>query len=576
MPLQTCMDISEAANFEPSLGLFLKPISKIKINVQLPKLSVPGQSISSWHVMEKLKETIRPDTFLYLKSLKITATVIKFEGELETKSSCERALARLRAAGSLKLTSFSERLQIRAAHATSSGPTRHDWESFFRDAKGVNEMKPGERPDTIHVEEVPVCWFTENGKFSNPSEKLLRKAFGTFGKIRRLEIPPKTTSESSMFGKTSSLHNDLLFEAYIQYEEYVEFVIAMESLRGKKLLYKEPDGKVYSADIKASLDTFYGIFQILTKFKVPFQEFIEGILKIKVDFDRTNYLSDRCIKQRAAEAKKSSFVSEDIKNTESHSQLEISQKSKSNILDKNSPTKLEAKIHQLPTIDQEKELIEAQLLLKELLHRAEITERCKEKQLKVSSASLQTKGKMSKSFSEKGSKTLEVLKENDKRQKSHSSKHIKEKHLHSYKDRNKLHKSSDNLSSSEERMSYKDMQKERRPKHRNKHAHNHNKDRKKEKKMDKIKDREKHHQMRLEEKKIKERLNHLQEQEKKNKEKLLLEQERILKEKLIRNLKAREEQKLKVREKLRKKLAGSKVLKSVLANPNISLLKGSV
>ncbi|CAL1263839.1 unnamed protein product [Larinioides sclopetarius] len=545
MPLQTCMDISEAANFEPSLGLFLKPISKIKINVQLPKLSVPGQSISSWHVMEKLKETIRPDTFLYLKSLKITATVIKFEGELETKSSCERALARLRAAGSLKLTSFSERLQIRAAHATSSGPTRHDWESFFRDAKGVNEMKPGERPDTIHVEEVPVCWFTENGKFSNPSEKLLRKAFGTFGKIRRLEIPPKTTSESSMFGKTSSLHNDLLFEAYIQYEEYVEFVIAMESLRGKKLLYKEPDGKVYSADIK-------------------------------VDFDRTNYLSDRCIKQRAAEAKKSSFVSEDIKNTESHSQLEISQKSKSNILDKNSPTKLEAKIHQLPTIDQEKELIEAQLLLKELLHRAEITERCKEKQLKVSSASLQTKGKMSKSFSEKGSKTLEVLKENDKRQKSHSSKHIKEKHLHSYKDRNKLHKSSDNLSSSEERMSYKDMQKERRPKHRNKHAHNHNKDRKKEKKMDKIKDREKHHQMRLEEKKIKERLNHLQEQEKKNKEKLLLEQERILKEKLIRNLKAREEQKLKVREKLRKKLAGSKVLKSVLANPNISLLKGSV
>ncbi|KAF8764653.1 A-kinase anchor protein 17A like protein [Argiope bruennichi] len=373
------MNVSEASNFESSLGLYLKPVSRIKINVQLPKLSVPGQSISTWQVMEKLKETIRPDTFLYLKSLKITATVIKFEGELETKSSSERALARLRAVGSLKLNGFSERLQIRAAHATSIGPTRHDWESFFRDAKGVNEMRPGERPDTIHVEELPVCWFTENGKFTNPNEKLLRKAFGTFGKIRRIEIPPKTTPSSSMFGKTSSLHNDLLFEAYIQYEEYVEFVIAMESLRGKKLLYKGPDGKVYSADIK-------------------------------VDFDRTNYLSERCIKQRAVEAKKAS-LSEDIKVAAKEvEQLEISQKSKVKVLDKNSTTVLETKIYPPPFINQEEAQTEAQLLLKELLHRAEISEQCKEKQLKLPSTNLQSEDKSSKSFSTKDPTTSKMLK----------------------------------------------------------------------------------------------------------------------------------------------------------------------
>ncbi|KFM81415.1 A-kinase anchor protein 17A, partial [Stegodyphus mimosarum] len=114
MSLQMCNDTSEAIALEATLGLYLKPASKIKISVQLPKLKTPGQSISSWQLMEKLKTTVRPDQFLYLKALKITSAVIKFEGELETRASCERALARLKAAGGLKLNGFSEWLQIRA------------------------------------------------------------------------------------------------------------------------------------------------------------------------------------------------------------------------------------------------------------------------------------------------------------------------------------------------------------------------------------------------------------------------------------------------------------------------------
>ncbi|GIY89368.1 hypothetical protein CEXT_266661 [Caerostris extrusa] len=517
MPFQTCLNIKEAVAFETSLGLYLKPISKIKVNVQLPKLNAPGQSISVWHIMEKIKETIKPDTFLYLKSLKITTNVIKFEGELETKSSCEKALVRLRAAGSLKVNGFTERLQIRAAHAACNGPTRHDWESFFRDAKGVNEMKPGERPDTIHLEELPVSWFAETGNSLHPNEKLLRKAFGTYGKIRRLEIPEKTATESNVFGKTSSLHNDLLFEVYIQYEEYVEFVIAMDALRGKRLLYKDQDGKVYSADIK-------------------------------VNFDRTNYLSDRCIKQRAASKQKAisaSSLSKDIKQIQKDDQLPISKKIQCVML--NSKTE----IMSASSSDMEICQTEAKHLLKELFHRAEVSERHKEKKNQVSSNILTLEEKKCQQISVK---TSETSKEKDKL-KSYDTKYIKEKHRHS----------------DEKEISHRHKLVKKDKNHKEKYELN--QERKEDKQIEKLKKyKDKHIHMRMEEKKIKDRLIQTLNQDQRNKEKLL-EQERILKEKLLRKLKAREEEKLKEREKLRKELAGSKVLKSVLVNTNTSLYK---
>lgn len=258
MSLQKCVDISEALPLEVGLGLYLKPAAKIKISVQLPKLKTPGQSISTFQVMERLRAVVRPDLFLTLKALKITSAVIKFLGELETRAAADRALARLQAAGSIRLAGFSEWLQIRAAHALCSGPTRHDWDSFFRDARGVNEMKPGERPDTVHLLDLPTSWFSEsNQDSSRPSESVLHKAFSTFGRIRRLEIPADSKSPSDderTFGKTSSLFRDSTFEVYVQYEEYVEFATAMDTLRGKKLIYKdESERKIFSAEIKVQL-----------------------------------------------------------------------------------------------------------------------------------------------------------------------------------------------------------------------------------------------------------------------------------------------------------------------------------
>lgn len=52
----------------------------------------------------------------------------------------------------IKLSGFSDLLKIRATEAKVQFPSRHDWDSFFRDAKHMNEMKPGERPDTVHFQ----------------------------------------------------------------------------------------------------------------------------------------------------------------------------------------------------------------------------------------------------------------------------------------------------------------------------------------------------------------------------------------------------------------------------------------
>lgn len=43
----------------------------------------------------------------------------------------------------MKLSGYTEVLKVRAVEAKSTSPTRHDWDSYFRDAKNMNEMNPG-------------------------------------------------------------------------------------------------------------------------------------------------------------------------------------------------------------------------------------------------------------------------------------------------------------------------------------------------------------------------------------------------------------------------------------------------
>ncbi|EEC08000.1 splicing factor, arginine/serine-rich 17A, putative, partial [Ixodes scapularis] len=187
--IQTCRDTSDAVELCESLGLYLKTVARLNVSIQLPQMKTPGKSISNWEVMEKLRQAIRPEEFTTLKISKTTLEFIRFEGEVENKSALKTIVSRLEGS-TVKLSGFPDNLRIRAAEAKVPFPTRHDWDSYFRDARDMDEMKPGERPDTIYVQGLPCKWFADKRRDPDrPSELLVRQAFSSLGEVRCLDIP---------------------------------------------------------------------------------------------------------------------------------------------------------------------------------------------------------------------------------------------------------------------------------------------------------------------------------------------------------------------------------------------------
>ncbi|XP_034972160.1 A-kinase anchor protein 17A [Zootoca vivipara] len=251
-------DTSEAVELCAPYGLYLKPITKMTISVALPQLKQPGKSISNWEVMERLKGMVQTHQFSTLRISKSTMDFIRFEGEVENKSLVKSFLACLDGK-TIKLSGFSDILKVRAAEYKIDFPTRHDWDSFFRDAKDMNETLPGERPDTIHLEGLPCKWFAlKDSGSEKPSEEVLIKVFSKFGDIRNVDIPMLDPYREEMTGRnfhTFSFGGHLNFEAYVQYEEYAGFIKAMNALRGMKLMYKGEDGKAVACNLKVSFDS---------------------------------------------------------------------------------------------------------------------------------------------------------------------------------------------------------------------------------------------------------------------------------------------------------------------------------
>ena len=135
-------------------------------------------------------------------------------------------------------------------------PSRHSWDSYFRDARHMNELKAGERPDTIHISGLPIKWFSEdNGK--TPSESLIARVFKRWGNVKRIDIPAADPYRSRMrLGPTIqrfSYDDGIFFDAFIQYIEYMDFVKAMDALRGMKLLKREKEHNHLVASIKVYL-----------------------------------------------------------------------------------------------------------------------------------------------------------------------------------------------------------------------------------------------------------------------------------------------------------------------------------
>nr|CAD7590993.1 unnamed protein product [Timema genevievae] len=324
---QTCSDIVDAVELSASQRLYLKPIARFNISVQLPQTKRPGKTISNWEVMEKMKSMIKPEEFTVLKVSKSTLEFIRFECEIENKSQLSSVIVRLDGR-TIKLAGFPELLKLRAAEAKIPYPTRHTWDSYFRDAKNMNEMKPGERPDTIHISNLPCKWFASKQDRKEtkdvPSEYILKKVFEIFGDVRCVDIPISDPYRSQMKSnisgiKTFSFGQELSFEGYVQFKEYVCFVKAMDALRGMKLLYKEGD-KAFTASIKAAqsqkvweplvslglaIDWNADDGKIEVRITAGSQQ--QGwfcCAGVKVDFDRTKHMSDVSIRRRRIERDK--------------------------------------------------------------------------------------------------------------------------------------------------------------------------------------------------------------------------------------------------------------------------------
>ncbi|XP_061548222.1 A-kinase anchor protein 17A [Phycodurus eques] len=252
-------DTTEAVCLSAEYNMYLKPIAKMTISVTLPQLKLPGKSISNWEVMERVKAMVVPDQFSALRVSKSTMDFIRFEGEVENKMVVKSLLSRLDGK-SIKLSGFTDVLKVRAVENKMDFPTRHDWDSFFRDAKDMNETLPGERPDTIHLEGLPCRWFSQkqSGFPDRPSEEVLIAVFQAFGQVRNVDIPMLDPYREEMLDKnfnTFSFGGHLNFEAYVQYHEYCGFTKAMDTLRGMKLMLKGDDGKAVACNIKVAFDT---------------------------------------------------------------------------------------------------------------------------------------------------------------------------------------------------------------------------------------------------------------------------------------------------------------------------------
>jgi splicing factor, arginine/serine-rich 17 len=209
-------------------------------------------------------------------------------------------------------------LKVRAAEAKISFPVRHDWESYFKDALNPSvEYKPGERPDTVYLVDLPCKWFADRkstqqqpSSDEKPSEAVLKEVFSIFGEVRMIDIPLLTGFDSDgmrkhtylvneSFGSSSPSHSSSygsnssklqLFDAFVQYKDYISFVKAMDTFRGMKLLYVDENKNAYTANIR-------------------------------VDFDRTKHLSDREIKRREIDKLKAIEI-EKIKNAQMEKEKE--------------------------------------------------------------------------------------------------------------------------------------------------------------------------------------------------------------------------------------------------------------
>ena len=101
----------------------------------------------------------------------------------------------------------------------------------------MDETKPGERPDTVHISNLP-CKFFSIGDNVRPSESILKRVFQKFGEIRQMDIPVLDPYRPKIDPQIDARKhaNPVLFDAFIQFKSYDGFMLMMDGLRDMKLV----------------------------------------------------------------------------------------------------------------------------------------------------------------------------------------------------------------------------------------------------------------------------------------------------------------------------------------------------
>ncbi|CAK5073709.1 unnamed protein product [Meloidogyne enterolobii] len=264
-------DSDELLPFYTYRDLYLRPIHKVRIQVDLPKLRQLGQSISNWEIRERLKKMLGKVELSDFKVQESTLEEVVFVATVNTGINAKTAISLLNGI-TFRAIGFTEPLSVKAECAKPDFPTRIDWDAFFASNKNLDEKEPGERPDTVYISGLPFDWFKD--PIEGSTENTFKHIFAEYGEVICVDIPQCDPIRKEMDQEISGIQlsswllgQDPFFEVYIQFREYVSFAQAMAFLGGKNLVQKNPNGEIREA-------------------------------KIRVDFDRTSHLSIRKITQR--------------------------------------------------------------------------------------------------------------------------------------------------------------------------------------------------------------------------------------------------------------------------------------
>ncbi|XP_043830161.1 A-kinase anchor protein 17B-like [Dromiciops gliroides] len=262
MTVSIVYDNSEAMELCAAQHLYLKPIARLTINVMLPEDLRYTRSFSNWEILDQLKNLICPDQFSTVRLSKSTKDFIRFEGEAETRSLVQILKAKLHGK-IIRVNGLKNGLKILATDSWLDFPSQQEWELSSQKNKAAGEellkQNLNESPDSIYFQGLPCKWFASKGSSGEkPCEEILRVVFESFGKIKNIDIPMLDPYQEVMATGPFShctLGSLQTFEAFIQYQEYADFVKAMDSLRGMKLMLKGEDGKALACNIKVMFDT---------------------------------------------------------------------------------------------------------------------------------------------------------------------------------------------------------------------------------------------------------------------------------------------------------------------------------